>query len=465
MTTETRPNILWYCTDQQRYDTIGALGNPHVHTKAVDALVARGVAFTHAYTQNPICTPSRASFLTGMYPSTVRANGNGIAYMPEDYPLVTKLLADSGYDCGLVGKLHLASAEAGVEPRAEDGYRYFAYSHAPRDDWDEGHAYVDWLKERGQDLKTLQASDDNVPAEYHQTTWATDACIEFLDQSRNGPWLLSVNPYYPHPPFDPPREYFERFDPDALPGPLFRESDLEIQCKLADSGVDFQNYPSTPEKMNVNVIQAQYYAMIELIDDQFQRLLDAMEERGELANTLVIFTSDHGESLGDHGLVEKGCRFMEGMVRVPLVFALPGTVAADRRSDALVELTDIAPTLLEIAGLTVPESMHGISLLPILTDDDPPEHHRDYVRSEYRAAIADFGDDTFASMICDGRWKLNVYHGHGLGELYDLVNDPDEFTNLWDDAAHRDRKLDLLLKVLDDTVFATDWGPDRVGWI
>ncbi len=116
-----RPNILWYCTDQQRYDTIGALGNSHVHTKAIDALVARGVAFTHAYTQNPICTPSRASFLTGMYPSTVRANGNGIAYMPEEYPLVTKLLADAGYDCGLVGKSHLAPAEAGVEPRADEG--------------------------------------------------------------------------------------------------------------------------------------------------------------------------------------------------------------------------------------------------------------------------------------------------------------------------------------------------------
>ena len=462
---DSRPNILWYCTDQQRFDTIAALGNEHVHTDTVDGLVGRGVSFTRTYCQSPICTPSRASFLTGQLPSTVRANGNGIEYMPQDYPLVTQLLADAGYDCGLVGKLHIATAEAGVEPRGRDGYRFFAYSHAPRDDWGEGHAYVEWLEERGQDLKTLLASPDNVPAQYQQTTWATDACIEFIDQPRNGPWLLSVNPYYPHPPFNPPREYFERFDPQALPGPIFEDGDLAIQRRISDAGVDFQNYPEHPDSFDGRKIQAQYYAMIELIDDQLARLLGHIEAAGELENTLIIFTSDHGESLGDHGLVEKGCRFMEGMARVPLVMCWPGHFRQDLRSDALVQLTDIAPTLLEVAGLDIPERMNGRSLLPILTGDADPDNFRDYVRCEFRNAIR-LGDGTHASMIADKRWKLVLYHGKdGLGELYDLAADPNEHRNLYYEPESAEVINRYMIKMFDDTVFETDWGPRRVGWI
>ena len=462
---DSRPNILWYCTDQQRFDTIAALGNEHVHTDTVDGLVGRGVSFTRTYCQSPICTPSRASFLTGQLPSTVRANGNGIEYMPQDYPLVTQLLADAGYDCGLVGKLHIATAEAGVEPRGRDGYRFFAYSHAPRDDWGEGHAYVEWLEERGQDLKALLASPDNVPAEYQQTTWATDACIEFIDQPRNGPWLLSVNPYYPHPPFNPPREYFERFDPQALPGPIFEDGDLELQRRISDAGIDFQNYPEHPDSFDGRKIQAQYYAMIELIDDQLARLLGHIEAAGELENTLIIFTSDHGESLGDHGLVEKGCRFMEGMARVPLVMCWPGHFRQDLRSDALVQLTDIAPTLLEVAGLDIPERMNGRSLLPILTGDADPDNFRDYVRCEFRNAIR-LGDGTHASMIADKRWKLVLYHGKdGLGELYDLAADPNEHRNLYYEPESAEVINRYMIKMFDDTVFETDWGPRRVGWI
>jgi arylsulfatase A-like enzyme len=462
---DSRPNILWYCTDQQRFDTIAALGNEHVHTDTVDGLVERGVSFTRTYCQSPICTPSRASFLTGQLPSTVRANGNGIEFMPQDYPLVTQLLADAGYDCGLVGKLHIATAEAGVEPRGRDGYRFFAYSHAPRDDWPEGHAYVEWLEERGQDLKSLLASPDNVPAEYQQTTWATDACIEFIDQPRNGPWLLSVNPYYPHPPFNPPREYFERFDPESLPGPIFEDGDLAIQRRISDAGIDFQNYPEHPDSFDGRRIQAQYYAMIELIDDQLARLLKHIEAAGQLDDTLIIFTSDHGESLGDHGLVEKGCRFMEGMARVPLVMSWPGHFSQGLRSDALVQLTDIAPTLLEVAGLDIPERMNGRSLLPILTGDADPDNFRDYVRCEFRNAIR-LGDGTHASMIADKRWKLVLYHGKdGLGELYDLVADPNEHRNLYYEPESAEVINRYMIKMFDDTVFETDWGPRRVGWI
>ena len=148
----SRPNILWYCTDQQRYDTIGALNNESVITPNIDRLVGRGTAFTRAYAQSPICTPSRASFLTGRYPNAVRAPRNGNNEFADLYPIVTRLLHEAGYDCGLVGKLHLASAFQRVEPRFNDGYRFFKWSHAPRDDWPNGHDYADWVAEQGLSL-------------------------------------------------------------------------------------------------------------------------------------------------------------------------------------------------------------------------------------------------------------------------------------------------------------------------
>ena len=143
-----RPNILWYCTDQQRFDTIGALGNPHVQTPTLDRLVEEGVAFTHAYCQSPICTPSRSSFMTGMYPARVHNTRNGNDTFPDHPPLISKLLADAGYSCGNIGKFHLVSAGYRTEPRLDDGYSYWKHSHAPRDDWEQGHDYAEWVRER-----------------------------------------------------------------------------------------------------------------------------------------------------------------------------------------------------------------------------------------------------------------------------------------------------------------------------
>jgi len=216
-----RPNILWYCTDQQRFDTIGALGNTFVRTPTIDRLVGAGTAFTHAYCQSPICTPSRSSFMTGMYPSRVHNTRNGNESFPTWPPLITKLIADSGYDCGMIGKFHLQSSGHRTEPRLDDGFRYWKFSHAPRDDWPEGHDYAEWVRERGGDLEVMRTSEERIPTEFHQTTWATERSIEFVTQQRDEPWLLNVNVYDPHPPFIPPKSYADRFDPNSMPGPYF----------------------------------------------------------------------------------------------------------------------------------------------------------------------------------------------------------------------------------------------------
>lgn len=462
--TRRPPNILWYCTDQQRFDTIGALGNPHVVTPTIDGLVKRGTAFTHAYCQSPICTPSRSSFMTGMYPSRVHNTRNGNESFPPFPPVITKLIASSGYRCGLIGKFHLQSSGHRTEPRIDDGFDYWRFSHAPRDDWQSGHHYADWVRERGGDLDSLRQSEDRVPTELHQTTWASDCAIEFITDSSTSdrPWLLNLNVYDPHPPFIPPRSYAERFDPKQMPGPHFQLSDLQQQRKLAS--LDFQDEIRTPEEHDAFRVQALYYAMIAQIDDQLARIMDALEQSGQADQTVIVFTSDHGESLGDHGLMYKGCRFYEGLVRVPLIFSWPGQFQSGAVNDDLVELLDMTSTLMDVAGLDLPDYMQGQSLLPALRGE--AYQPREFVRSEYFDALDPHftgGTGTFGTMYRTKSHKLCVYHDKQLGELYDLERDPWEFNDLWDDADSQAIKNQLIREAFDaHVVLTTDMGSPRI---
>lgn len=460
-----RPNILWYCTDQQRFDTIGALGNPYVRTPVVDQLVRGGVAFTHAYCQSPICTPSRSSFMTGLYPSRVHNTRNGNESFPKFPPVITKSISQSGYRCGLVGKFHLQSAGRRTEPRIDDGFDYWRFSHAPRDDWQEGHHYADWVKTRGGDLDAMRASEDRVAPELHQTTWASECAIEFIQQQQSrSPWLLNVNIYDPHPPFIPPKVYAAQFDATKMPGPHFQECDLDQQARL--SAIDFQDEIRRPEEHDAQQCQANYYAMIAQIDDQFARILRCLDDTDQRDNTVIIFTSDHGESLGDHGLLFKGCRFYEGLVRVPLIFSWPHRFQSNVQSDALVELLDLTATLLDLCELDQPDYMQGRSLMPILTGESPPVHHREFVRSEYFDALdSQFtnGTGTFATMHRDRRYKLTLYHDQSLGELYDLQEDPWEHNDLWFSLEHESIKQRMILDSFNAHVMlTTDVGSKRI---
>lgn len=465
MSNSSRPNILWYCTDQQRFDTIGALGNAYVRTPTIDKLVKEGVAFTHAYCQSPICTPSRSSFMTGMYSSRVHNTRNGNDTFPNDPPVISKLIADSGYTCGMIGKFHLQSSGYRTEPRIDDGFSYWQFSHAPRDDWEEGHHYADWVRIRGGDLNAMRESPERVPTEFHQTTWASDCAIEFINQQSNErPWLLNMNIYDPHPPFIPPKSYADQFDPEEMPGPYFKESDLQQQAKLAS--LDFQDEVKTPQEHDAKRKQADYYAMIAQIDDQFARILQALDESGQRENTVIIFTSDHGETLGDHGLMYKGCRFYEGLVRVPLIFHAPARFQKNLRSDALVELLDMSATILELAGVEQPDYFQGNSLLPIIEGDASAEHHRDFVRCEYFDSLDPHftgGTGSFGTMHRTNRYKLCMYHDKDLGELYDLQEDPWEFNDLWDSPDHQQIKHQLIYESFNAHVcLTTDVGSKRI---
>ena len=491
MAKENRPNILWYCTDQQRYDTIRALGNEHINTPNIDALCGEGVAFANAYCQSPICTPSRASFLTGRYPASNHVHRNGNEYFPPGETLVTKIMADAGYDCGLVGKLHLSRSQILETRLANDGYRYYKWSHHPNPDYPEGHDYADWLeKEKGVNPNELYGTlhgsiGAGVPTELHQTTWCSEMAIRFITEKREGPWLLSVNPFDPHPPFDPPKEYLDRYDPAKLPMPLFRESDIERQKAFA--GIDQQSREAVdphkakelidstknvargdmgsvpPTGYDPQLVKACYYAMVELVDDQFGRIVKTLKETGQYENTIVIFTSDHGELLGDHGLIYKGCRFFEGLTHVPLIISWPARGLHGLLSEALVELVDLAPTLLDAAGIDIPYTMHGKSLLPLLTGAKAPGRHKDFVISEYHGAIGGkaMPDQSHGVMYYDGRYKVCVYQGHDVGEIYDLAKDPGEFDNLWDRADFTAKKADLLHRAYSGFMSTSDAGIRR----
>lgn len=468
------PNILWICTDQQRFDTIQSLGNHRIRTPHIDGLVASGVAFTQAYCQSPVCTPSRASFLTGRYPRTTRCRQNGQS-IPATERLVPRILADHGYTCGLAGKLHLASCANGrVEERIDDGYSVFHWSHHPQPDWPE-NAYAQWLTRRGVTWEELYRGPEHkyvkagVPAEHHQTTWCAETAIDFIrDQSRTGrPWLFSVNPFAPHHPFDPPPEYLSRYRPLDMPLPKQRPGELDRKPRFQQ--LDHRWAHNAPGGMDVasltpqdsQAITAAYYAMIEHIDHEVGRMLTALDETGQREETLVVFMSDHGELLGDHGLYLKGPHFYDEAVHVPLILSQPGRLAAGLRSDALVELTDLAPTLLECCGIAPEPQMQGRSLHGIVTGRADPGRHRDAVYCEYYNAWTHPG--SYGTMLRTRDEKIVVYHGSEPGELYDLAADPEEFDNLWDEPASRDRKCRMLKGCFDAGVFTLDPLPLRRG--
>jgi arylsulfatase A-like enzyme len=469
-----RPNILWLCTDQQRWDTLSCFGH-RVRTPNLDKLAAGGVAFSHAYCQNPICTPSRASFMTGSYPSRLHVHRNGNAGFPADLApaLLPNILRRTGYDCGLLGKLHLSAAEGRVETRPDDGYRIFEWSHHPTPEtyWPvEQHAYQSWLRDKGASWQKLykvrplpgvpNEYQPGMPERFHEIAWAGERTRAFITGGLKAPWFVSFHIFAPHPPHDPAPEYLERVNKGDLKEPMFRPSDLDRDARF--DRVDHQTAkPIDMRQYDWRSLRAAYQAQIEHIDAEVGSILNALERSGQRESTIVIFTSDHGEMLGDHGLTHKGARFYDGAVRVPLILSWPGRFRASIRSDAMVELCDLVPTLLDLLKLPKGEHVQGRSLVSLLTG--VTDRHRDSVRSEYFHTL-NLPNATRAHMLRTHDFKLVHYAGlNGLGELYDLNHDPGEFTNLYRDPKHSAIRLRLTEQLLDEVVGAADPGAPRIG--
>ncbi len=479
------PNILWICSDQQRFDTLGCTGNTFVRTPNLDRLASRGTRFDLAFSQSPVCTPSRAAFLTGRYPRTCTGRQNG-ADIADSEVLVTRLLADAGYVCGLSGKLHLRACNPkwlgpdGTEPRIDDGYTDFHWSHHSGGMGRARNEYHDWLREQGLEWHGERCELSKhitfaMTGETSQTAWCAQKACEFIrDREQDGkPWLFSVNMFDPHHGFDAPREYVERYLEPLGDIPLPNHVDGELQNKPLWQKYDAQrggygtgNHYTWAQmtEQDHRLVRASYWAMCDLIDEYVGKMLDMLDATGQRDNTIVIFTSDHGEMLGDHGIYMKGPFFYDCAVRVPLIIAWPGHIKA-QQSNALVELLDLPQTLLDAAGLPHHPGMMGRSLWPILTGAASPDAHRDDVYCEFYNACdghnGAFELPAMTTMVRTRSHKLTVAHGHGTGELYDLQADPCELRNLWDEPECARLKADMLVRLSDRMAFTCDPLPPR----
>ncbi|WP_419999554.1 sulfatase-like hydrolase/transferase [Streptomyces boninensis] len=469
------PNILLICTDQQRFDAVQAYGNPEIHTPNLDRLATQGVLFENCYVQSPVCGPSRGSLMSGRY---VHAHGewaNGVQ-LPNHERLFTRELADAGYDCGLVGKLHLAACFGGrTEPRLDDGLRVFRWAHDPYPGSSE-NAYHRWLRARHPGLyeaaadKDSDVTFDSMPTEAHYSHWIGEETVEFLrtGRERDKPFCFIANFFDPHHGFGAPEEYLARYEPDALSRPVTTPDELAskppiyTEASKESYGGHAKGYVAyTPEELQQT--KAAYYAMVTLVDDEVGRILDTLDEEGLAENTLVVFTSDHGEMLGDHQLMLKGPMMYECAIRVPLLMRLPGTLPAGVRRQELVQWIDLTATLVDAAGLPPLPRGQGASLLPLARDDaGAATGWRDWALCEYRNSGHPYDPPVHTTMLRRGHLKLVVHHGDPAsdrartGELYDLRSDPQELTNLWSEPQHAQLRAAMQERLLDVLVATED---------
>lgn len=465
-----RPNILWFCTDRQRADTLGIGGNPWVHTPHLDALSTQGVWFDEAYCQSPICSPSRAGFLSGRYPRTTRVVSNGRA-LPAGEKLVSRLLADAGYYCGHIGKMHLSPGDPkitqGCERRIDDGYQVFEWSlHPPGPPV---NAYTAWLAEKGVEFKRTPVAGSRhieygMPAELSNPGWVAERSRAFIRTAStlNRPWFLTAFFEAPHNPFDPPREFLDRYLQrlDDLPLPRYTPGELDNKPPFqtvdrngvwGGGGTQYA-YPGMSDRDH-RLIRAAYWALCDHVDHEIGRVLELLRTTGQLENTLILFSSDHGEMLGDHGFYFQGAYFYREMMRVPLLMVWPGRTVP-LKSKALVELTDIVPTLLEAAELPRHPGIQGRSFWSLASGTSEPHRHRDDVYHEYYQAIPSDNcyrktGGAYLTGVRTSAYALTAVHNLDGGELYDLTADPGEVRNLWNDPAYLPVRADMLKRLCD----------------
>ncbi|MBN1342786.1 MAG: sulfatase-like hydrolase/transferase [Phycisphaerae bacterium] len=455
-----RPNVLWLISDDHAAYVTGCYGNTIVRTPNLDRLAAGGMRFDQAYCNGPICTASRAAFITGMYPRSV---GVTVLQTPLPASAVTlgEVLKQAGYDTAWYGKTHFNSG-------LKHGFDEVIFLG-------EWHR---WLKEQGQKVDTT--SPDVLPVwkpfkdparlwingvyrpfglkdAYMWDTWFARLGIEFITRKRDRPWCCVVSLTVPHSPFRFPLEYRDRHDPSEFTAPkIGPEDDSQIPEIFRDLTDD--------EKRKV---QASYYTSTEFMDKNMGLVLDALAKSGQADNTIVVYIGDHGYMLGHHGRFEKHCSYQPA-IGSPLLIRYPKRVRSGKSTRALVEFIDIMPTILDLCGLPTPKCVQGKSLVPLL--EGKTDAHRPRVFVEY--AWAD------EAMVRDERWKL-VYirgkrrrpDGYDPGEkyplpgptlkLFDTQKDPGEFTNL----AHRPEQKERVahyVSLLVDHLKRTSRLPDQI---
>jgi len=440
-------NILLVMTDQMRFDTAGFAGHPLVATPRLDQLAAEGACFEAAYCPSPVCSPARASWLTGLYPHAtlqLRNYGPGRvgqygAYLPPATVTIGDLLADAGYRAGMVGCWHLGDDHA-----PQHGFSWWhAYRYLGPEYEDPLFAYFDmcgvenlYVKDSlriTQHFNTLEFGTIDDPRQ-QRTTWTVDRALEFLDEEeasddQEQPFFLFVSIKDPHPIMMVPSEALARYPVDAMPIPDTLRDELSGKPEFHRNGPARIKGPITDRQIQEMI--AHYYALITHVDAQVGRILDQLAASGLAEDTLVVFTSDHGELLGDHGFTEKVLMY-EQSVRVPLLVRWPNGIPGGQRVSAPVSGVDLVPTLLDLAGIAVPERIDGRSLAGDLRADREPDPKAVFAEIASARAVWQGDDDpeqlAAHVMIRDGNYKY-VWNRFDIDELYELPTDPGEIVN------------------------------------
>lgn len=433
-----RPNLIVITTDQQRFDAAGIYGNRMIQTPHIDRLGSEGVVFERGYCASPVCVPTRASLVTGHCAYHPRRFERFAVNDPAD--TVPSHLKAAGYRTHGIGKFHFAP----VRERRLNGFDSLVLSEEMRgvrtartadevwlDDYDQylvEHGLWGWEKPPEIGYNEIKPLVNHLPPEHHVTQWCGDRTVQWLrdDAPRDQPFFLWTSFVKPHAPYDAPAHLKDLYDPAALPDPWCGQDDVESNPHYA--AVRRKREWHLYSEESCRLARAYYYANVTFIDQQIGRILDALEEGGFRDNTIILFTSDHGDLLGDHGMWFKSMGF-EGSVRVPLIMWGPGHIAGGQRVDRPASHYDIAQTLLDLGGAVV--AMHerpGVDLRELAAG----RIDRDLVVSMQTGLY-----------VCHRDWKYNFYPNGGFEELFDLRTDPRECHNLAADAAHTDIKRQL----------------------
>lgn len=479
-------NVLLIVVDQWRGDTLGYLDHPSVRTPNLDALCADGVTFRNHYTQASPCGPARASLLTGLYMMNHRVVQNSIPMDSRHTNLAQEVRA-LGYQPALVGYT-TSTPDPRTTPENDPRFTMLGSlmeGWHPVGAWEpDKRPYFNWLRGKGFDVPKKPANvwlpkhggpgptsaPSHIPCELSDTAWATDRAFHYLRHPDRSPWFLHLGYYRPHPPFIAPEPYNTYYDPADMPEPVRAPTAEQegAQHPLLDRYIGrlrqaefFQGGEGLSSEMSVDdvkVMRAAYYGLISEVDEHVGRVVNFLKETGQYENTLIVFTCDHGEMLGDHHMLGK-MGFFDESFHIPMIVRDPSPNADSTRGtivDKFTETIDTMPTILEWLGAEVPRACDGKSLIPFLHGETPEnwrtEVHFEYdFRTHYRAAdrrVMDLHvDQCSLAVIRDEKYKY--VHFDALPALfYDLTDDPHQFQNRANDPAYAAKVLEYAQKML-----------------
>lgn len=440
-------NILFITTDQQRRDSLGCYGLDFMQTPALDRLVRQGVVFDRCSSVCPICQPARASFILGQYP-LVTGVANNFHWISPNSPTIARAFDRAGWNTAAIGKMHFHPWDntEGFRFRisAEDKRHYFRPDDYTR--FLQKHGYTrDHPATYPRYLEQLGATVSPLPGHLHIDSFIGDSAVSWVENQAREPFFCWVSFNSPHDPYDPPVELAGLYRRSPIPQAVGAREELgrkpAYQSEILDFFRDNLLYRTDYRRLTepaIRRIREHYLATVSLVDRQIEKILAALEARGLAGSTLIVFSSDHGDHLGDHGLPFKAT-FYESALMVPLIVAGPG-VRAGGRCSAQVNWLDLHATFLSLAGIEVPEHVQGRDISPLFAE---PEDLLDARTGEpdpyYQVA---FSELLGAAMVRTERHKL-VLCDDGDGELYDLQEQPLEVENHFRDQALRDVREQL----------------------